>query len=54
MNMFKIGTGAIGIYALLLAKIYKCHMIGTEVDKESIKHAENCIRKNNLQDLIKG
>ncbi|XP_032674246.1 U6 small nuclear RNA (adenine-(43)-N(6))-methyltransferase [Odontomachus brunneus] len=48
-----IGTGAISIYALLLAKIYKCHMIGTEVDKESINHAENCIRKNNLQDLIK-
>ncbi|XP_014474028.1 PREDICTED: methyltransferase-like protein 16 homolog [Dinoponera quadriceps] len=48
-----IGTGAICIYALLLTKIYKCHMIGTEVDKESIEHAENCIRRNNLQNLIK-
>ncbi|EFN83850.1 U6 small nuclear RNA (adenine-(43)-N(6))-methyltransferase isoform X2 [Harpegnathos saltator] len=48
-----IGTGAICVYALLLAKIYKCHMIGTEVDQESVEHAKNCIRRNNLQDLIK-
>ncbi|KYQ60185.1 Putative methyltransferase METT10D [Trachymyrmex zeteki] len=47
-----IGTGAVCIYALLLAKIYKCHMIGTEVDKGSIKHAQKCIKKNKLQDLI--
>ncbi|GAB1859800.1 Putative methyltransferase METT10D [Camponotus japonicus] len=48
-----IGTGAICIYALLLAKIYGCHMIGTEVDKKSIEYAEKCITKNNLENLIK-
>ncbi|XP_011256451.2 U6 small nuclear RNA (adenine-(43)-N(6))-methyltransferase isoform X2 [Camponotus floridanus] len=48
-----IGTGAICIYALLLAKIYGYHMIGTEVDKKSIEYAEKCIIKNNLENLIK-
>lgn len=52
-NMFLLGTGAICIYALLLAKIYGCHMIGTEVDRKSVEYAEKCIRRNNLQDLIK-
>lgn len=47
-----IGTGAICIYALLLAKIYKCQMIGTEMDKGSVKYAQKCIRRNELQDLI--
>lgn len=27
-------------------------MIGTEVDKESVKHAQKCISRNELQDLI--
>lgn len=27
-------------------------MIGTEIDKESVEHAQNCIKKNKLQDLI--
>ncbi|XP_072747220.1 U6 small nuclear RNA (adenine-(43)-N(6))-methyltransferase [Anoplolepis gracilipes] len=48
-----IGTGAICIYALLLAKIYRCHIIGTEVDKKSVEYAEKCIINNNLQNLIK-
>ncbi|XP_067213904.1 uncharacterized protein [Linepithema humile] len=48
-----IGTGAICIYALLLAKIYGCRVLGTEVDQESTDYAEKCIRRNNLQDLIK-
>ncbi|KAM0726534.1 RNA N6-adenosine-methyltransferase mettl16 [Formica fusca] len=48
-----IGTGAICIYALLLAKIYGCHVIGTEVDKKSMEYAEKCIARNNLQNLIK-
>ncbi|CAL1689636.1 unnamed protein product [Lasius platythorax] len=48
-----IGTGSICIYALLLAKIYGCHIIGTEVDKKSVEYAENCITRNNLQNLIK-
>ncbi|KYN21317.1 Putative methyltransferase METT10D [Trachymyrmex cornetzi] len=47
-----IGTGAVCIYALLLAKIYKCQVIGTEVDKGSVEHAQKCIKKNKLQDLI--
>lgn len=47
-----VGTGAVCIYALLLAKIYKCRVIGTEVDKESVEHARECARRNKLQDLI--
>ncbi|XP_011646547.1 U6 small nuclear RNA (adenine-(43)-N(6))-methyltransferase [Pogonomyrmex barbatus] len=47
-----IGTGAVCIYALLLAKIYKCQMIGTEVNKDSVKHAQECVRRNKLQNLI--
>ncbi|XP_011164524.2 U6 small nuclear RNA (adenine-(43)-N(6))-methyltransferase isoform X1 [Solenopsis invicta] len=47
-----IGTGAVCIYALLLTKIYKCQMIGTEVNKGSVEHAQECVRKNKLQDLI--
>ncbi|XP_018339589.1 PREDICTED: methyltransferase-like protein 16 homolog isoform X2 [Trachymyrmex septentrionalis] len=47
-----IGTGAVCIYALLLGKIYKCQMIGTEVDKGSVEHAQKCIKENKLQDLI--
>ncbi|XP_011862229.1 PREDICTED: methyltransferase-like protein 16 homolog [Vollenhovia emeryi] len=47
-----IGTGAVCIYALLLAKIYKCRMIGTDVDKRSVEYAQKCIRTNELQDLI--
>ncbi|XP_012536782.1 U6 small nuclear RNA (adenine-(43)-N(6))-methyltransferase [Monomorium pharaonis] len=47
-----IGTGAICIYALLLAKLYKCQMIGTEVDKESVEYAQECIKRNKLEDLI--
>lgn len=27
-------------------------MIGTEVSKESMKHAQECIRRNKLEDLI--
>lgn len=48
-----IGTGAICIYALLLAKIYGCHVIGTEVDKKSTEYAEKCVTRNNLRNLIK-
>ncbi|EZA50536.1 Methyltransferase-like protein [Ooceraea biroi] len=48
-----IGTGATCIYALLLAKIYGCHMIGTEVDEASVEHARDCIQGNNLENLIK-
>ncbi|KYM95659.1 PREDICTED: methyltransferase-like protein 16 homolog [Cyphomyrmex costatus] len=47
-----IGTGAVCIYALLLAKIYKCQVIGTEVDKGSVEHAQKCIKSNKLQNLI--
>lgn len=49
-----IGTGAICIYALLLAKIYQCRVIGTEVDKKSVEYAKKCITRNNLENLLKG
>lgn len=48
-----IGTGAVCIYPLLLAKIYGCHMLGTEIDETSIEVALENVKNNNLQNLIK-
>ncbi|XP_020284195.1 methyltransferase-like protein 16 isoform X2 [Pseudomyrmex gracilis] len=48
-----IGTGAICIYALLLAQMYQCHVIATEVDKKSVEYAKECVKRNNLCNLIK-
>ncbi|XP_024941778.1 U6 small nuclear RNA (adenine-(43)-N(6))-methyltransferase isoform X2 [Cephus cinctus] len=47
-----IGTGAVCIYPLLLAKIYGCRMIGTEIQQSSIESALKNVKCNNLQDLI--
>ncbi|KAJ8679916.1 hypothetical protein QAD02_015703 [Eretmocerus hayati] len=48
-----IGTGAVCIYPLLFSKINKSKMIGTDIDPESIKSAEENVQRNVLQDLIK-
>lgn len=47
-----IGTGAICIYPLLLAKIYGCYMFGTEVDDTSIESAIENVKNNSLENLI--
>lgn len=51
---FFLGTGASCIYPLLAAKKFKWSMVGTDINKESIKNANDNIKKNNLQDLIQG
>ncbi|XP_014212284.1 U6 small nuclear RNA (adenine-(43)-N(6))-methyltransferase [Copidosoma floridanum] len=48
-----IGTGALCIYPLLFAQIYKSNMIASEIDPESVDSALKNIVNNNLQDLIK-
>lgn len=48
------GTGASCIYPLLAAKKFQWSMVGTDINKESIKNAKKNIEKNNLQDLIQG
>ncbi|KAL2736245.1 U6 small nuclear RNA (adenine-(43)-N(6))-methyltransferase-like isoform X1 [Vespula maculifrons] len=47
-----IGTGAVCIYPLLLAKMYGCCMFGTEVDDTSIESAIENVKNNNLGNLI--
>lgn len=49
-----IGIGAVCIYPLLLAKIYGCYMLGTEVDNTSIESAIENVKNNNLENLIRG
>ncbi|KAG7208917.1 hypothetical protein KM043_015097 [Ampulex compressa] len=47
-----IGTGAVCIYPLLCAKMYKCHMIATEIDKQSVQTSIEHVKNNNFEDLI--
>lgn len=49
-----IGTGATSVYMLLGAKKNNWHMVGTDIDPISIKHAQDNINKNQLSNLIKG
>lgn len=46
------GTGASCIYPLLAAKQFQWSMVGTDINKDSIKSAIENIEKNNLQDSI--
>ncbi|XP_015191202.1 PREDICTED: methyltransferase-like protein 16 homolog, partial [Polistes dominula] len=48
-----IGTGAVCIYSLLLAKMYGCSMFGTDIDETSIESAIENIKNNSLENLIK-
>ncbi|XP_057321922.1 U6 small nuclear RNA (adenine-(43)-N(6))-methyltransferase [Microplitis mediator] len=48
-----IGTGAIGIYSLLCAKINNWKMIGTDIDALSVSSAVENIQRNKLDHLIK-
>lgn len=48
-----IGTGSSAIYPLLGAVSYdNFHFVGTEVDPESIQHARNLVKSNNLEPRI--
>lgn len=46
------GTGASCIYPLLAARKFQWSMVGTDINKESIKNAIENIERNKLQDLI--
>ncbi|KAI4503682.1 hypothetical protein M0802_001085 [Mischocyttarus mexicanus] len=48
-----IGTGAICIYPLMLAKKYGCFMIGTDIDETSIQSSIENVNNNNLGHCIK-
>lgn len=54
LNIFSLGTGASCIYPLLAAKKFQWSMVGTDINKESIKNAIGNVEKNNLQNLIQG
>uniref|UniRef100_A0A1B6KEI6 U6 small nuclear RNA (adenine-(43)-N(6))-methyltransferase n=1 Tax=Graphocephala atropunctata TaxID=36148 RepID=A0A1B6KEI6_9HEMI len=47
-----IGCGASCVYPLLAAKHFQWHMLGTEVDPESVLIASNNVKRNNLCDKI--
>lgn len=53
-NLIFSGTGASCIYPLLAAKKFMWSMVGTDINKESIKNANANVEKNNLQHLIQG
>ncbi|XP_014614985.1 PREDICTED: methyltransferase-like protein 16 isoform X1 [Polistes canadensis] len=48
-----IGTGAVCIYPLLLAKMYGYSMFGTEINETSIESAIENVKNNTLENLIK-
>ncbi|XP_043495887.1 RNA N6-adenosine-methyltransferase mettl16 isoform X2 [Polistes fuscatus] len=48
-----IGTGAVCIYPLLLAKMYGYSMLGTEINETSIESAIENVKNNTLENLIK-
>lgn len=52
VKILDIGTGASCIYPLLGAKTYNWHFIGTEIDTNSLKTAQNIIDKNKLNAKI--
>ncbi len=47
-----IGTGASCIYPLLGSAEYNWRFVGTDVDKQSLQHAQNIINENGLQEVI--
>ncbi|XP_048509035.1 RNA N6-adenosine-methyltransferase mettl16 isoform X2 [Athalia rosae] len=47
-----IGTGAVCVYPLLFANMYRCKMIGTEIDSDSHESALLNIKRNNFEKLI--
>ena len=52
INVLDIGTGATCIYPLLGYSEYHWSFVGTDIDKTSLKCAENIIDKNNVEKAI--
>ncbi|SFZ91431.1 23S rRNA (adenine1618-N6)-methyltransferase [Flaviramulus basaltis] len=53
ISVLDIGTGASCIYPILGYAEYNWNFVATDVDKNSLKYAQNIINKNNLSDYIK-
>jgi 23S rRNA (adenine1618-N6)-methyltransferase len=53
ISVLDIGTGATCIYPILGQSIYKWKFIGTDIDKDSLKTAQQIINKNSFQQDIK-
>ena len=47
-----IGTGASCVYPLLGTVLYKWKFIATDIDSESIQHAQHLVERNHLEDFI--
>jgi len=52
ISVLDIGTGASCIYPILGHAEYKWNFVATDIDKTSLKYAQNIINKNNLSDFI--
>ncbi|MBJ6369574.1 23S rRNA (adenine(1618)-N(6))-methyltransferase RlmF [Snuella sedimenti] len=52
IRVLDIGTGASCIYPILGHAEYNWHFVGTDIDTMSLKHAQQIVVKNNLQDVI--
>lgn len=52
MKGVDIGTGASCVYPLLGYSLYKWHFIATDIDTESVDHANHLVSQNHLTDFI--
>jgi 23S rRNA (adenine1618-N6)-methyltransferase len=52
INVLDIGTGATCIYPLLGHAEYHWNFVGTDIDKNSLKYAQDIVTKNNFSDSI--
>ena len=53
VSVFDIGTGATCIYPILGAAIYNWNFVASDINKDSLKIAQDNIYKNNLDNKIK-
>ena len=53
IRVLDVGVGATCIYPILGQSVYKWNFVGVDIDKESLKTAQQIINKNNLQQDIK-
>ncbi len=52
INVLDIGTGASCIYPILGHAEYQWRFVGTDIDEESLQHAQKIIDKNVLNDIV--
>ena len=53
ISVLDVGVGATCIYPILGQSVYKWKFVGTDIDKDSLKTAQQIINKNNFQHDIK-